>query len=77
MKQKKKYDKENTIRYKIINNKKSPLCDHSGTCTNLAYKEVYPYLGEKKFRGWSYLCKKHFNQEKKRIGKKLVYCNII
>ena len=75
MKQKDKDNKEGTIRYKIINHKKKPLCDCLGTCGNLAYKEVYPHLGSKKFSGWCYLCKKHFIQEKKKLGKKLVYCN--
>ncbi len=65
---------KNTIRYKLVNGKRKPLCDYEGKCKNLAYREVYPYLGEKKHEGWSYLCKKHFEQEKKRIGKKLVYC---
>ena len=68
---------KNTIRHKIVNGKRKPLCDYEGTCMNLAYREVYPDLGKKnKTSRWSYLCRKHFKQEKKRIGKKLIYCTI-
>jgi len=47
-------------------------------CTNKAYKEVYPFLlkGKHKNRGWSYLCRKHFEQEKKRFKGKLPYCEV-
>jgi len=64
------------VRFKIINHKRKPLCDYNGKCRNLAYSEVYPYLGKKRFNGWSYLCKKHFRVESKRIGKNLVYCKV-
>jgi len=69
---------KSTIRYKIIKGRREPLCDYQGNCKNLAFKEVYPDLRKKKSNGagWSYLCRKHFNQERKRIGKKLVYCDI-
>ena len=65
------------IRYKVIKEKRKPLCDYQCTCKNLAFKEVYPDLGKRKSNaGWSYLCRKHFGQERKRLGKKLVYCDI-
>ena len=68
----------NTIRYKILKCKKRPLCDFNGTCKNLAFKEVYPNLINKRNKnsGWSYLCKKHFKEEKKRLNGKLVYCHV-
>ncbi|MBU3907328.1 MAG: hypothetical protein KKA64_03700 [Nanoarchaeota archaeon] len=64
---------KSTIRHKIVNRKRRPLCDYEGKCKNLAYKEVYPFLLEKKHedRGWSYLCRKHFKQELKRLRGKL------
>jgi len=64
------------MRFKIVNHRRIPLCDYLGKCKNLAYKEVYPYLGRKRFGGWSYLCRKHFRKERKRLGKNLVYCGI-
>jgi hypothetical protein len=68
---------KSTIRYKILNKKKRPLCDYNGNCKNLAFKEVYPDLGKKnKDSGWSYLCKKHFKQEQRRFRGKLAYCGI-
>ena len=77
MKQKDKLSNKGTMRYKIINHKRRHLCDYSGVCKNLAYKEVYPNLGkENEEHYWCYLCKKHFNQEKKRLGKTLGYCKI-
>jgi hypothetical protein len=63
-------------RCKIRNGKKIPLCDFNGTCTNLAYKEVYPSLISKK-KGWSYLCRKHFKQEQRRLKNKLPYSDIL
>ncbi|MBS3067478.1 hypothetical protein J4450_02145 [Candidatus Micrarchaeota archaeon] len=50
-----------------------PLCDYDGTCMNKAYREVYPALlgGKYKDKGWSYLCKKHFNKEQKIFHGKL------
>jgi len=64
------------MRYKIVLGKKKPLCDYKGNCKNLAYKEVYPSLINKSKKGWSYLCKKHFKQEQKRLKNKLPYCSI-
>jgi hypothetical protein len=67
---------KSTIRYKIINHKRKPLCDYLGKCKNLAYKEVYPcMLKYKRNKGWSYLCKKHFIQERRKY-KNLPYCSI-
>jgi len=59
---------------KILNGKRVHICDYYGKCTNKAYKEVYPMLMGKK--GWSYLCRRHFEQEKKRLKGKLPYCSI-
>jgi hypothetical protein len=64
-----------SIRYKKVNGKKRPLCDFGGRCKNLAFKEVYFNLGKKTHR-WSYLCRKHFEQENKKSGGKLVCCKI-
>ncbi len=67
---------KNTVRYRIINHKRKPLCDYKD-CKNLAYKEVYPNLGkENEEHYWCYLCKKHFNQEKNKLKGRLVYCSI-
>ncbi len=61
--------------FRIVNGKKTPICDYKGICTNKAYKEVYPsFLGKNK--GWSYLCRKHFKQEQKRFKYKLPYCGV-
>lgn len=67
---------KSTIKYKIIHGKKRSLCDYHSNCKNLAYKEVYPSLINKRKKGWSYLCKKHFKQEQKRLKNKLPYCSI-
>ncbi|MBI3033252.1 hypothetical protein HYY69_07285 [Candidatus Woesearchaeota archaeon] len=50
-----------------------PHCDYRGTCNNKAYGEVYPSLmkGKHKDSGWSYLCRKHYYQEQKRVHWKL------
>lgn len=64
------------VRDKIVLKKRRPLCDYEGNCKNLAYKEVYPSLINKSKEGWSYLCKKHFKQEQKRLKNKLPYCSI-
>lgn len=67
---------KSTGRYKRINGKRKPLCDYKGNCKNIAFKEVYPNFEKNKGNfGWSYLCKKHFKQEKKRLKGKLVYCS--
>ncbi len=65
------------IRYKKLNGKKVALCDYKGTCTNKAYREVYPDLlgGKPKNKGWNYLCRKHFKQEQKRLKGKLPNCD--
>ena len=63
---------------KIINGKRVHVCDYHGTCTNKAYREVYPSLlkKSKKNSGWSYLCRKHFEQEHKRFKGKLPSCSL-
>jgi len=67
-----------TIRYKIVNKKKRPLCDHNLNCKNLAFKEVYPDLGKsKEDSGWRYLCRKHFIGEQNKFKGKLAYCGIV
>ncbi len=69
---------KSTIRYKIINKKRRPLCDYHGTCKNLAYREVYLFMmgGKHKNKGWNYLCRKHFQQELKKFKGKLPYSSI-
>ena len=59
---------------KMLNGKRVPVCDYHGNCINRAYREVYPMLtgGE----GWNYLCRKHFEHEKKRLKGKLVHGSI-
>jgi len=64
------------ISCKNVLGKKRPLCDYRGNCKNLAYKEVYPSLINKSKKGWSYLCRKHFKQEQKRLKNRLPYCSI-
>ena len=63
---------------KIVNGKRVPVCNHGGICKNKAFREVYPSLsgGKHKDKGWSYLCKKHFEQEKRRFKGKLPSCSI-
>ncbi|MEK6850611.1 MAG: hypothetical protein AABX85_03480 [Nanoarchaeota archaeon] len=63
---------------KIIKGKRANVCDYQGTCTNRVHREVYPsFLGGKyKNRGWSYLCRKHFEQEVKRFKGKLVHSSL-
>lgn len=65
-----------TIRFKVFENgREFPCCDFEGECTNKAYVEVYPFLiKHNKKKGWSYLCKKHFEWEQKRFKGKLPYC---
>jgi hypothetical protein len=41
------------------------FCDYEN-CTNEPFAEVYHI---KKTKGWSYLCRKHFRQEKEQIRK--------
>ena len=59
-------------------NNKDQICDFHGKCKNKAYREVYPSLMGRKHedRGWSYLCRKHFGQEKKKYKGKLPYCTL-
>lgn len=64
---------KNNISNKKLNSKKVPKCDYHGTCKNKAFKEVYS-PGKK--MTWSYLCRKHFEQEKKKFKGKLGYCSI-
>ncbi len=63
------------VRHKKVNGKRRPLCDYHGNCVNLAYTEVYPSMlgGKYKDAGWSYLRKRHFKQEQKRLNKQLLY----
>lgn len=67
---------KSTVKYKMLDGKKVPLCDYKGKCRNKAYAEVYPFLLKRKTKndGWSYLCKKHFMQEQKRFKNKMPYC---
>ncbi len=53
-------------------------CDYRGECKNKAYREVYPMMfpKPKKNAGWSYLCRKHFEQEVKKFKGKLPYCTL-
>ena len=69
---------KSTIRYRKNNGRKFPLCDFRGECNNKAYREVYPSLlgGKQKNKGWSYLCRKHFKEEQKRLKGKLPNCSI-
>lgn len=61
------------IRFKIFKDKQEfPCCDWKGTCTNKAYAEVFPI--KEKNKGWSYLCRKHYYQEQKRLNWKLPAC---
>ncbi len=64
------------IRFKILKNGiKWPCCDFYGKCTNKAYAEVYPFLMKKSGeKGWSYLCRKHYHKEQKRLKQKLPAC---
>ena len=64
--------------FKLVNGKRFPVCDFEGKCTNKAHREVYPSLMKVKYKdkGWSYLCRKHFEQEKKRFKGELAYCTL-
>lgn len=63
---------------KILKGKKVSVCDYKGRCKNKAHKEVYPLLLKRNHKncGWSYLCKKHFEQEQRRFKRKLPFCSI-
>jgi len=57
---------ESIIRFKKLKN---------GKCTNIAYAEVYPIaMKNSKKKGWSYLCRKHYFDEQKRLKWKLPAC---
>jgi len=64
------------IRFKLFKNKKEfPCCDWKGKCPNKAYAEVFPSLLKKNSKkGWSYLCKKHYLLEQKRLNNNLPAC---
>ena len=58
--------------FKSKSGKKKLLCDYHDNCRNKAYREVYPMmLKGKEKRGWSYLCRKYYLQEKKKYKFKL------
>ncbi len=67
---------DSIIRFKRLKNRKEfPCCDFYGDCTNMAYAEVYPsVMKNSKKNGWSYLCKKHYLEEQKRLKWKLPAC---
>lgn len=67
---------DSIIRFKRLKNgKEFPCCDFGGNCTNIAYAEVYPDLMKnRKNKGWSYLCKKHYYEEQKRLKWNLLAC---
>ena len=70
--------KISVIRFKVLkNNKEWPCCDFHGECTNKSYAEVYPNLMKSGKKGWSYLCKKHYYEEQKRLNWKLPACLIV
>jgi len=64
------------IRFKKLKNgKEFPCCDFKGKCTNKAFAEVFPIKTKRdKNDGWSYLCRKHYYQEQKRLKWKLPAC---
>ncbi|MEK6873044.1 MAG: hypothetical protein AABW90_03460 [Nanoarchaeota archaeon] len=67
---------DSIIRFKIFKNRKEfPCRDFKGKCTNIAYAEFYPYaMKYSKKKGWSYLCRKHYFEEQKRLNWKLPAC---
>ncbi|MBI3623213.1 hypothetical protein HY212_04005 [Candidatus Pacearchaeota archaeon] len=71
VKNSKNFNCDSAIRLKILENKEFPCCDFKGKCTNFAYAEVYPVLMKKGKKGWSYLCKRHYFQEEKKLKWKL------
>ena len=72
----KNQEEDSVIRFKRLRNgKEFPCCDFKGKCTNIAYAEVYPMaMKHSKNRGWSYLCRKHYFEEQKRLKWKLPAC---
>ena len=67
---------DSTIRFKLSRNKEEfPCCDFKGKCANKAYAEVYPFMMKNQNKkGWSYLCRKHYLAEQKRLDGKLPSC---
>ncbi len=67
---------DSIINFKILKNgKEFPCCDFKGKCSNIAYAEVYPsIMKNSKKKGWSYLCRKHYFGEQKRLKWKLPAC---
>ena len=67
---------ESIMTFKILKNgREFPCCDFKGKCTNIAYAEVYPFaMKNSKKKGWSYLCRKHYLEEQKRLKWKLPAC---
>ena len=62
------------IKFKILkDNGKFLCCDFAGICQNKAYAEVFPMMLNKS-KGWSYLCKKHYYLEQRRLKGKLPAC---
>ncbi len=67
--------KSSIIRFKVLRNDEWPCCDFHGKCTNKAYAEVFlSLMKNSKKRGWSYLCKKHYSAEQRRLKWKLPAC---
>ena len=62
---------------KLKKKKRGHHCVYKGICKTKAFMEVYPSLlgGKNKNRGWSYLCRKHYNQEQKFYKGKLPSCS--
>lgn len=56
-----------------------PKCDFP-KCSNKAFKEVYPGMMPENYNkrnsGWSYLCRKHFKSEQKRLRNRLPYAGL-
>jgi hypothetical protein len=71
-------DKEAKPSFIKIEDKKTLTCDYEGGCKNKAHKKVFPSWMDEKQResSWSYLCKKHFDQERKALKSKLGYSSI-
>ncbi len=64
------------IRFKFLKDgKEFPCCDFQGKCTNKAYAEVYPFMMKNSNKkGWSYLCRRHYLAEQKRLNGELLSC---
>ena len=68
--------KSRIMRFKVLGaGNLRPCCDFNGNCTNVAYAEVYPFIMKKsRKKGWSYLCRKHYYEEQKRLCWRLPAC---